>query len=109
MLIINKEHVGHIVQKIKVSGIKEEAIDDVKKMLETKEVPPRRADSSSCCDVRMRGITVSLENEVAILKDIITALESNDKNNALHLLEQYGSMIEQTGISGGGNECPLPG
>ena len=75
-------------------------------MLEIKEVLLWRADSSSCCGVRMRGITVSLENEVAILKDILSALESNDKNNALHLLEQYGSMIEQTGISGGGNECP---
>ena len=78
-------------------------------MLEIKEVLLWRADSSSCCGVRMRGITVSLENEVAILKDILSALESNDKTGAVHLLEQYGSMIEQAGISGGGNECPLPG
>jgi hypothetical protein len=109
MLIINKEHVGHVAQKIKASGISKETIDDVKKMLEIKEVLLWRADSSSYCGTRMRGITVSIENEVAILKDIVSALENNDKTSAVHLPEQYGSMIEQAGISSRGDTCPLPG
>jgi hypothetical protein len=109
MLIINKEHVGHIEQKIKASGITEEAIGDAKKMLEIKEVLLWRADSSSCCGVQMRGITVSLESEVDTLKHILSALENNDETNAVRLLEQYGSMIEQAQISSGGGICPSPG
>jgi hypothetical protein len=89
MLTINKEHVGHVAQKIKASGINKETIDDVKKMPEIKGVLFRRADSSSCCGTRMRGITVSIENDVAILNDIVSALENNDKTNAVHLPEQY--------------------
>jgi hypothetical protein len=38
MLIINNEHVGDIIKKTEASGINEEAIDDVKKMLEIKEM-----------------------------------------------------------------------
>ena len=109
MLIINKEHVEHIAQKIKASGISEEAIDDVKKMLEIKDVLLWRADSSSCCGTRMRGIAVSLESEVALLKSIVSALENDDKTKAVHLLEQYGSMVEQAGVSGEGGTCPSPG
>jgi hypothetical protein len=109
MLIINKEHVGHIAQKIKASGINRESIDDVKKMLDIKDVLLWRADSSSCCGVHMRGITLSLESEVDILKNILSALENNDETGAVRLLEQYGSMLEQEGISSGGGTCPSPG
>jgi hypothetical protein len=107
MLIINKEHVGHIAQKIKASGINRESIDDVKKCwisrMCSSGVPiPAHAAVSTCavshCPLKAKSIYLK-----------ISALENNDETGAVRLLEQYGSMLEQEGISSGGGTCPSPG
>ena len=89
MLVINKEHVKHVAQKIRASGITEEVLGNVEKMLEIKEVLLWRADTSSCCGVYMRGIMASLESEIELLKAVLSALEHNETAQAIDLLNQY--------------------
>ena len=109
MLIIDKEHVERITERLKASGIIEEAISDAEKMLETKEVLLWRADVGSCCETFLRGIAVSLENEVDMLKDIISALKSNDTALAVRLLEQYSHIADRTKSENGDGQCRLSG
>jgi phage tail sheath protein FI len=94
ILIINKELIEDITQRIASSGITSGAIADVKKMLEIKEALLWRADAGTCCGAQLRGITFSLENEVNTLKNILSALEVNNTDQAIRLLTGYSDMID---------------
>jgi hypothetical protein len=67
ILIINKELVKDIRQRIASSGITPGAIADVKKMPEIKEVLLWRVDASSCCGTLLQGMSLSFENEITTL------------------------------------------
>ena len=94
ILIIDKAHVEHIRESLISTGITGEIIDDVKKMLEIKEALLWRADAGSCCGTLLQGMSLSLENEVTTLKNILSALEARDTGRAAHLLSVYADMID---------------
>jgi len=88
MLLINKETVDAIRQKLSAPGKKQEVVDDVERMLDIKQTLFWRADAGSCCG-SLCNLASQLDREVYLLEDILTALENNDNPRADFLLGEY--------------------
>ena len=93
-MIINKESVI-AVKNLVEQGKTEEAIDDVKKMLDIKQAHLWRSDAIAPCCGTLNGFTCQIGNEVETLKNIITTLEGGDRARAVNLLEEYLHTIEE--------------
>ena len=104
MLIVNKDSVKATRQKLEDSGKIQDAVNDVKKMLEIKQTLLWRAEYGTCCG-SLCNITSFLVRETAILEKALVALEQNDKSEAARLLKEYENILEASNEPGQPEHC----
>ena len=95
MLIINRDSVGALKDKIAESANMEEAVAMVKRMLDIKQKLLWRADAGICCGGDLGSIVSLLEYENIILEDTLAALQEGKLSEAIHLLEEYEHVLEK--------------
>ena len=94
MLIINKDSVNAVKQKLGDVGKTREAIDDLRRMLEIKQTLLWRSEAMAPCCGSLCSIASHLACEVGILENTLTALENSDRSRAADLLEEYLRVLE---------------
>jgi hypothetical protein len=94
MLIINKDTVSATKQKVADPRKISQAIKDVKKMLEIKEVLLWRSEGMAPCCGSLCNISAHLTREVGILENTLSALENGDTAQAADLLQEYIDVLE---------------
>ena len=94
MLVISKEQVKNLIQKLEDPAKLKESIAEVEKMLEIKSTSLWRSeDMQSCCGT-FDKIKVCLTSEVQILEGALKALVDGDIVQASSLLDEYISYLE---------------
>jgi hypothetical protein len=94
MLIISKEQVAKLIQKLADPAKLDECRDEVKKMLEIKSTLLWRAEGSQPCCGSFEGIKTCLTSEAQILQDVLDALDEGDISRASSLLNEYTCYLE---------------
>ena len=92
-MIINKDSVKAIRQKLDDTAKKQEVIAEVRNMLEIKSTLRWRADAGTCCG-SLCSISSSLTREISLLEEILSALEQGDDPHAVSLLQEYEHVLE---------------
>ena len=93
-MVIDKDSVT-ATRKLAEKGNTQEAIADIKKMLEIKQAHLWRSDVISPCCGSLGGYTCQITSEVEMLENILKALESGDKAQAATMLDGYIQVIEE--------------
>ena len=94
MLIIDKDSVSAAKQKLGDPGKTQEVIDDVRRMLEIKQVLLWRSDAMAPCCGSLCSISGCLTHEVDILENALAALENHHRTRAAELLEEYVHILQ---------------
>ncbi len=95
MFIVNKDSVRAARRKLEDPELTQEALDDVRRMLEIKQAILWRADMGVCCGA-VDDIAACLAYETAILENTVTAIEKGDVAEAVSLLDEYEHTLEAT-------------
>jgi hypothetical protein len=74
---------------VETSSHMEEARDEVKKMLAVKRKMRSYSDYYPCCGNIGQDTCISLNGEIELLKEVLSALEHNNTAQAVDLLKQY--------------------
>ena len=93
MLIVNPGSVKATREKLNDPARTQEAIDDIKKMIEIKQTLLWRADAGTCCG-SLCNIASFLSREITILENALNALGENNKVEAIRSLEEYQQILE---------------
>ena len=97
MLIITKEGVQALKERMINPGGIEQSKEELKKMLGIGEAWLWRAEASaSCCDGTcfLSRVSTQLAWEVKFLEQALEALEEGDRNKAATRLEEYTSQMD---------------
>lgn len=94
MLIISKDTVNATRQKLADPRKISQAIKDVKKMLEIKEVLLWRSEGMAPCCGSLCDVSAHLTREVGILENTLSALENGNTSQADDLLREYIDVLE---------------
>ena len=94
MMIIDKDSVTATRQKVADPKKTNQAIKDVKKMLEIKETLLWRSEGMAPCCGSLCNISAHLNREVSILENTLSALEKGDTAQAANLLDEYMTVLE---------------
>jgi len=89
MLVITKEKVKALKERLRNPSEASQCRGELKKMLEIKETLYWRADAGSCCVGC--SLPARLFWEVQLLEAALRALEEGDGNKAASLLEDFAS------------------
>lgn len=93
MLIISKEQVRNLINKLSNATGLDEVRDEVKKMLEIKSALLWKAEPQTCCG-SLCQIRTCLASETQILEEVLDALDRGDISRASSLLTEYLNYIE---------------
>jgi hypothetical protein len=94
MLIITKESVRSLKDRLRDSRNVEWCKAELKKMLDIKEALSWRADcASGCCCIGWE-LPARLASEVEILEEILALVEENKSTEAISILEDYIAWME---------------
>lgn len=104
VLIVNSDSIKATRQKLADPGKTQEAIDDIKKMIEIKQTLLWRADAGACCG-SLCNIASSLTREISIMESALNALEKGDKPEAIRLLEEYEQVLKVRDEPGKTRSC----
>ena len=89
MLIITKDSVNSLKERLRNPNEASQCREELKKMLEIKETLLWRADAGSCCSA---GCTATaLSRDVRLLEAALQAFEEGDASKAAWLLEEFAS------------------
>jgi hypothetical protein len=94
MMIIDKDSVSTTKQKIADPKKINQAIKDVRKMLEIKEALLWRSEAMAPCCGSLCNISAQLTREVNILENTLAALENGNTSQAADLLQEYITVLE---------------
>jgi len=94
MMIIDKDTVTATRQKASDPKKLNQAIKDVKKMLEIKEALLWRSEGMSSCCGSLHNISARLTHEVSLLENTLSALENGNTTQAASLLQEYVNLLE---------------
>jgi hypothetical protein len=89
VLIISKEQIENLINKLNDPAKFDESRDEVKKMIEIKSALLWRAAGPRSCCGSLEGIRVCLDSEVEILEEVLDALDKPDIPRASSLLRDY--------------------
>ena len=105
MMIIDKETVSATRRKIADPKKLNEAVQDVKKMLEIKNALLWRSEGMAPCCGSLSNVSAYLTREVSQLENTLAALENGDKTRASDLLREYIGLLEKSCETGEPNYC----
>ena len=89
MIVVNADSIKKVRQMVETSSHLEEARDEVKKMLAVKRKMRSYSDYYPCCGNNRQDTFISLNGEIELLKEVLSALEHNETAQAVDLLKQY--------------------
>ena len=89
MIVVNADSIKRVRQLVETSSQPEEAYDEVKKMLAVKRKMRSYGDYYPCCGINRPDTFISLNGEIELLKEVLSALEHNETAQAVDLLKQY--------------------
>jgi hypothetical protein len=92
-VIINAERVKAIREKLTDPVKAEEALADLKKIIEVKQMLLWRADAGTCCG-SLGNITTALIHEVTILENALDSAVNGRKTDAVLALKEYEQLLE---------------
>jgi hypothetical protein len=92
VLIISRQQVDNLIQKLTDPAKLDECRDEVKKMLEIKSALLWKAEPETCCGSLCR-IRTCLTSEVQILEDVLSALDKGNISQASSLLTEYAGYL----------------
>ena len=95
MLIISRQQVENLIQKLSDPAKFDECRDEVQKMLEIKSALLWRAEGPQPCCGSFGEIKTCLTSEVQILEDVLDALDKGNISQASSLLREYTNHLEQ--------------
>jgi hypothetical protein len=104
MLIINVETIRATREQLKNASTRQQAIDDIKKMIEIKQSLRSRAEWGSCCG-NLGNIAAYLDRETATLESVLQAVEAKKFEAADSMLQEYERMIEVNNEAAGSCNC----
>jgi hypothetical protein len=93
VLIISRQQVDNLIQKLTDPAKFDECWDEVVKMLEIKSALLWRADGMQPCCGSFDKIKVCLASEVQILEDVLSALDKGNISQASSLLTEYAGYL----------------
>ena len=105
MMIIDKETVSAIRQKIADPKKHKDAIEDVKKMLEIKEALLWRSEGMAPCCGSLSNVSAHLTREIGVLENTLSALENKNIALASDLLQEYLNLLDTSTESPKPNYC----
>jgi len=105
MMIIDKETVSAIKQKIADPKKLKDAIEDVKKMLEIKEALLWRSEGMAPCCGSLSNVSAHLTREIGVLENTLSALENKNIALASDLLQEYLNLLDTSTESPKPNYC----
>jgi len=94
VLVISRQQVENLIQKLADPAKLDECRDEVKKMLEIKSTSLWRADCSQPCCGSFEEIKTCLTSEVQILEGVLDALGEGNISRASSLLTEYTGYLE---------------
>jgi hypothetical protein len=86
--IVDASRINKTIQKLKDPLKIQEAIVDIKKMIEIKQTLLWRADAGTCCG-SLCNIATSLSREITLMEQSLNAINKDDKIDAIRILEEY--------------------
>ncbi len=86
--IVDASRINTTIQKLNDPLKMQEAIDDLKKMIEIKQILLWRADAGTCCG-SLCNIISSLSSEISFMEKTLLAINRGDKIDAIRILEEY--------------------
>jgi hypothetical protein len=89
VIVVNADSIKKVRQMVETSSNPEEALDEVKKMLAVKRKMRSYNDYYPCCGNNQKDTFISLNGEIELLKEVLSALEHNETAQAVDLLKQY--------------------
>ena len=105
MMIIDKDTVSTTIQKIADSRKINQAMKDVKKMLEIKEALLWRSEGMTPCCGSLGNISAHLTREISVLENTLSALENKDTAQATALMQEYINLLNTSCESPQPNYC----
>ena len=94
MLIITKQGVDNLIDRLNGHTQLEQCQDEVSKMLEIESELLWWAESGKCCSWQA---TAHFTGGIQILKDILNSLEEGDTSQASSLLKEYANQLDEIG------------
>jgi len=92
MLVITKDRVEALKERLSNPSEASQCREELKKMLGIKETLLWRADAGSCCVGC--GLSTHLFEEVQLLEAALRALEEGNGSKAASLLEEFAFQVE---------------
>ena len=93
MLIISREQVDNLIQKLTEPAKLDECRDEIKRMLEIKAALLCKAEPQPCCG-SYEEIKTCLTSETQILQEVLNALDEGNVTRAVSLLTEYKGYLE---------------
>ena len=93
MLIITRDGVEALRERLKKPGEAGRCREELRKMLEIKEALLWRTEARTCCNVPWE-LEGQLDSEIKLLGEALEALEEGAGEKAAAILEDYASHLE---------------
>lgn len=94
MIVINKDTLESLKERITHRDETGQCLSDLKRMLEIKETLLWRADVSSCACVPREWVE-ALAWEVRLIEEALDAVDKGDRQKAISILENYAAHLEE--------------
>ena len=94
MLIITKQGVENLINRLSTPNNLEQCRDEIQKMLEIESEHLWWAESGKCCRWQVMG---SLAGRIQTLKDTLNSLNGEDIPRAVSLLREYANQLDEDG------------
>ena len=92
MLIISKQSVENLINRLENSGELEPCQDEVRRMLEIESELLWWAESGKCCAWQA---SANLAGKIQLLKDVLNTLEEGNVKRATPLLREYANQLQE--------------
>ena len=91
MLIITRQAIENLINRLDTPGELEQCQDEVKRMLEIESELLWWAESGKCCRWQARPY---FDSRIGILKDVLNSLNEDNTSQASALLREYANQRE---------------
>jgi hypothetical protein len=96
MLLITKEGVEALKERLSDSSEISKCRDELRRMLEIKEALLWRTEARSCCNIPWE-VQGQLDSEIKLLEGALEALEEGDRMKAQEMLNEYVTHLDNGG------------